>query len=300
MKRTLIIGREEDSCCKLIQEQLSLRGRKTLFLREDRLFPGMDFHWKLDGLRQEGTVEYEGIKIDFEDFDGALARFYGVPISAERYSEKDGKYISSEWNALALAWMSAMPCKVINRVKPELWYKSVLNIPSLRAMLPGVQLKTPRTMISTDFKESLSFYERCCGRIIYNVLTLGSEYPIENKKDFERLSGLSGTLPVQLVETISGERKDIFVVGNRTLMDCNVDEGASGDASKISRECIGIAQALGLNFCRISLIIDCQGDAWFTGVDRMPHFFWLSPCLQANIAEALADELISNEKECAR
>ncbi len=298
MKRTLIIGREEDSCCKLVQERLSLRGKKTLLLREDRLFPGMDFHWKLDGLKQDGRVEYDGVNIDFESFDGALARFYGVPISAERYSEKDGKYISSEWNALALAWMSAMPCKVINRVKPELWYKSVLNIPSLRAMLSGVPLKTPRMMISTDFKECLSFYERCCGRIIYSVLTQGIDYPIENKKDFERLSGLSGTLPVQLIEYISGKRLEVFVVGNRTLINCNEDESASSDISRISRECIGITKALGLNFCRISLIIDSQGDAWFTGVDRMPHFFWLNPCLQAKIAEALADELVSNEKEC--
>jgi hypothetical protein len=53
-----IIGRKEDSCCRLVRSKLEQRGREVLWLPEDRLFPCLDFAWNVWEAGATGVTGY--------------------------------------------------------------------------------------------------------------------------------------------------------------------------------------------------------------------------------------------------
>jgi len=54
---TLIIGRDEDLCCRLVREHLLSLGRQVVYLPEGQLFPGLHFTWELRDGDSNGTLE---------------------------------------------------------------------------------------------------------------------------------------------------------------------------------------------------------------------------------------------------
>ena len=143
---TLIIGRQDDFCCRLVSERLTAARREFIFLRETELFPGLDFAWEL---RQEKVSGYVGLGADsvrLDRLDGVLARFSGIATSAEEHQTKDGQYLNSEWHALARGWMQSLQCPVVNRLRPELWYKMSLTVPDIVSLAPSQRFRLPRLL----------------------------------------------------------------------------------------------------------------------------------------------------------
>lgn len=296
MRCILVIGREEDPCCRFVLQRLERMGRETLWLPEDRLFPGMDFAWKVWQDGAGGSVRYGQKRATFDALDGVFARFYGIPVTTETYQTKDGQYISSEWNALALAWMSSLACPVVNRLKPELWYKTLLNLPSLMALIPPPNLRLPHTMITTRFEDARAFYLRCDRRARYVPLTQPVVYSLETEEDLNRLEKLMGTLPFQLIERVDGQPAEAFVVNDEvtfTAPDGTRIVEAPPTAADTCRE---ISEALGLAFCQISLVLDGEKKAWLMGANRMPQIYSLDPGVQEEISGHLSELLIGGER----
>ena len=79
MGTILILGRQEDACCRLVMRSCV----------------------RLDAV------------------DGVLCRSYGL-FRPEDFDTPDGQYVSAEWHALLMAWMTSMRCPVVNRIRPEL------------------------------------------------------------------------------------------------------------------------------------------------------------------------------------
>ena len=75
---TLIIGRDEDICCRLVHERLVGLGREVIYLPEDRLFPGLRVVWQLNNGKSQGRFGFTTQDVQFSDIDGVLARFYGI------------------------------------------------------------------------------------------------------------------------------------------------------------------------------------------------------------------------------
>ena len=84
MGAILILGRPDDLCCELVQQQLSRIGQDVWFLSEDQLLPNLRFVWA--SLDANGVIEYRGRRQRFSDIDGVLCRFYGIPIQPEEYA----------------------------------------------------------------------------------------------------------------------------------------------------------------------------------------------------------------------
>src|SRR5215510_3395816 len=135
---TLVIGRDEDLCCQLVRQRLAKLGQQILYLPEDRLFPGFRFVWQLDNESSHGTVGFTAEDLQFDEIDGVLARFSGIATSAEEFQTKDGQYLSSEWHALIRGYLQNLACPVVNRLRPELWYKASLQVHELVALVPDL------------------------------------------------------------------------------------------------------------------------------------------------------------------
>src|SRR5215471_2287731 len=143
MASFVIIGRSEDPCCRLVQRHMTGRGQKVLFLEETRLFPGLRLVWDLSNGLSQGLLGLGEESVRLDETDGVLARFSGFPVSKEEFQTADGQYLSNEWHALMRGYLRGLSCPVINRVRPELWYKPFLSVPDLVVLLPCLLFKVP-------------------------------------------------------------------------------------------------------------------------------------------------------------
>ena len=296
----LIIGREEDPCCAYVRNKLAAQGKRALFLPEDKLFPGMKFDWIVDQGSDYGSVEFGEFRVEFDQIESVLARFYGVPFSADKFSTSDGQYVSAEWHAQVLAWMSAMPCKVVNRVSPELWYKTSLSISDIHAFLPCLKLPTPRMLTTTDTAAAKEFFDSCNRDVIYSPLTQLTPYPVQDDLTLEKISRLAGTLPLQLTERTHGERVDVFMIDGTALTFKDGAEYFTPLCAQVRADCRKIAEGLGLAFCRISITLDQSGEACYDRIERMPHLYDLHPDAIEKIATCLVESLTCTERGSSR
>lgn len=286
----LILGPTEDLCCQQVLERLTQDGREALFLPEDRLLPQMAFAWTpADG---GGGIRFEGREVRFSEVDGVLYRFYGLPLPAEEFGTPDGRYVCSEWHALWMAWLNmpraARPCPVVNRLRPDLWYKTHLNAAALTALAPDLPFARPRTLVTTSPDAARAFRRSLAGPVTYAALSGSSPYPIRDEGEFEKLTALNGTLPLHLTEEVVGERCEAFVVGNAVTL-VGPDGALRGSTPPdLTDRCARVGTRLGLAFFQLSLVAGA-GDGWHClGLDRMPQLYACGPDAQTEVVERLA------------
>lgn len=291
MTSVVVIGRTSDLCCQLVRDGLAAQGRDSLFVPEDEVLPGLRFAWRVEGESSEGTLQFGGRRLNFREIGGVLAQAWGLPVSAEAFGTKDGQYVTSEWNALLMAWLDRLPCPVINRLRPELWYKTHLHVPEIVARAPGVGLAWPAVRVTTTADEAREFYRRCGGRIRYWPLTQHVPYPVESEADLDKLATLAGTLPLYLTEAIAGDRVDAYIVGTHVV---GVDRagGRAGALSQpVAEQCVKLADALGLTFCMLSLVVTGADDWYGLRLDRMPSLIEVSEETRRDIVALLVAAL---------
>ncbi len=263
---TLIIGRDEDLCCRLVSERLASLSREVVYLPEDRLFPGLQFTWELKDGASSGALGLAQQTVGFDQVDGVLARFSGIATSPEDYRTKDGQYLSAEWHALMRGFIQGLACPVVNRPRPELWYRSSLRAPELISLVPDLRFRLPRTMVATCFEDARTFFDRSTGQICYSPLTSSSNYVINTVQAVQQLEPLAEVLPLYLSEVVSGEPVDAYVVGTDVVFD-----GTSHIAA--AAHCREVAGSLGLTFCHFRLVRTAEREWYCMSVDCMPTLF---------------------------
>jgi hypothetical protein len=285
----LIIGRDEDLCCRLVREHLMSRGRQTVYLPEGQFFPGLRFTWELSDGDSHGTLQLAEQTVEFNQIDGVLARFSGIATSPEDFHTKDGQYLSSEWHALMRGYIQSLACSVVNRPGPELWYKSFLKAPELVSLVPDLKFRLPRTMVATCFEDARAFFDLCGGPICYSPLTLASNYFINSEQDVQKLEPLSKVLPLYLSEVVSGDSVDAYVVGTDIVFDGTSDVSAG-------IHCLEVADTLGLTFCHFHIVQTVAGEQYCLSVDCMPSLFECAAQTRHTIVGHLAGILCSAQQ----
>ena len=291
MANFVVIGRGEDPCCRLVQGLLTSRGQEVLFLDETRLFPGLRLVWELSNGASLGALGQGEQSVRLVETDGVLARFSGFPVSKEEFQTPDGQYLSNEWHALMRGYLRALTCPVINRVRPELWYKPFLSVPDLVSYLPALQFKTPKTLVATGFEDAQAFFEDCGRRICYSPLTIPSKYAIETGEDLRKLATLSGLLPFHLSEIVPGETGNAYVVGTDVVWES--PSGAPMPETAVQERCVEIAASLGLTFCELRLLKSNRQEWYCLGVACMPDLFLCAEETRGAISERLANALLT-------
>jgi len=289
MACTLIIGRDEDLCCRLVRERLLASGREVIYLPEDQLFPGLNLAWAFDGLHSEGHVGLSRTA-PLSEIGGVLARFYGIATSAEDFQSADGQYLCSEWHALLRGCMRAVAGPVINLLRPELWYKTSLLVPDLIALVPELKFALPKTLITTRIDDAREFFRACGKHIAYSPFTLPSEYSIDREEDLGKLEAVSTLMPLFLSERVSGVRVMAFVAGGAVAFD-----PPAGNAD-VAQCCLDMSAQLGLAFCAVQLIKSDRGEWYCLGVDAMPQLYDCADAVRDIVISRLTTALISDSE----
>jgi hypothetical protein len=270
-------------------------GRKVLFLPEDRLFPDFQFAWQRNG-RDGGFVEFGEHRVDLSNIEGVLSRSYGIPVSAERFETKDGSYVSAEWNALLMAWLWRLPCRVVNRLRPELWYRTSLYVSDMRSLVPRMPFRLPRALVATRSSDVESFCAGGPGPVWYTPLTQHARFAVRGSADVAKLRALEGVLPFQLVERVDGTEFDAFVIGDAVVLVDSQGEVASVPLD-VKRHCVDLARMVNLAFFRLQLVRVPGGDWYCLELDRLPQLVRCLPETCAEITRRLAGFLMSSERD---
>jgi hypothetical protein len=271
---------------------LGAAGRAIVFLPENELFPGLHFVWELRKGESQGSVGFASPSIRFDQIDGVLARFSGITTTPEEHQTKDGQYLNAEWHALARGYVHSMPCPVVNRLRPELWYKMHLTVPDMVALAPELKFRLPITTITTKFEDARAFFERCGRRMRYSPLSMRTNYTIERNEELEKLEPLSKVLPLCLTEAVAGDTIHAFVVGDEVLFDGDRNDTAA-------RFCLEAAESLGLTFCEFELVRTPGNDWYCLGIHCMPHLFGCTDETRAAIIDRLLVALGAVERRRA-
>jgi hypothetical protein len=290
---TLLVGREDDLCCRLVKERLSAAGREFIFLHENELFPGLNFAWELKQGKTSGCIGLGSACVRLDQLDGVFARFSGITTSAEEHATKDGQYLNSEWHALARGLVESLACPVVNRLRPELWYKMRLGVPDIISLAPGQRFRLPRTMVTSSIAEARSFFHRCGKRMRYSPLSLPSDYLIEREEDVEKLEPLSKTLPLALTAVVEGQGLSAFVVGPEVVFDGPRHELAA-------QYCLDAAASLGLNFCEFELVLTPGGECYCLSIQYAPSLIWCAEETRAAVVEQLTAILSPSQSSGSR
>jgi hypothetical protein len=290
---TLVVGRDDDLCCKLIRNRLEAAGREIVYLPEDELFPGLHFVWELQNGKSRGSVGFAKQPVRFDQIDSVFARFSGITTSAEEHRTRDGQYLNSEWHALARGYMQSLPCPVINRLRSELWYKSRLCVPDLVSLLPNLRFHLPKTMVTTRYEDARAFFALCGGRVRYSPLSLPSNYVLEEEAEMEKLAPLSKIMPLNLTEIVRGDSVRAFVVGRGVVFDGEPNETAAS-------ACLEAAASLDLSFCEFELIRSTDGEWYCFALNCAPYLFQCGDEARAAVIDRLFDALCArNERKAA-
>jgi len=240
--------------------------------------------WQLNNGTAHGTVGFTTQELDVSEIDSVLARFYGIATSAEAFQTKDGQYLSSEWHALIRGYIQNLACPVVNRLRPELWYKASLQVHELLSLVPDLAFRLPKSIITTRFDDARGFFALCGRRVRYSPLTLPSRYMIETEGDLQKLEPLSKVLPLYLTELVDGDRADVYVVGDRVIFD-----GASNAA--LGKRCKDTASALGLTFCQFHFTRTGDDEWYCTGMETMPHLLDCTDATREEVVGGIAELL---------
>jgi hypothetical protein len=190
-------------------------------------------------------------------------------------------------------YIESLPCPVINRPGPELWYKSFLRGSELLSIVPDLTFRLPRTLVTTAFGDARAFFDQCGRRMCYSPLTTRSNYLISTEEGLCKLKPLSSVLPLHLSEVISGDPVDAYVVGKRIVFD-----GASHASAEAS--CAEAAASLRLSFCHCRLA-RTSDDQWYClSLDRTPNLFDCGAETRDTIIRSLVDILSSGRTGAGR
>lgn len=268
----MILGRDDDLCCRLVRERLATLDAEVLYLAEDQLFPGLRFTWELRDGHSSGSAGLAAQAAALQDVDGVLARFSGIPVSPEEFHSTNGSYLCSEWHALMRGYLQALPCPVINRPPPALWYKGSLTVPELLALAPSLRFRVPRTAVTTRFEDARDFVRSCGNRVRYSPLTMPSNYILDDEEDLGKAEKLSRYLPLYLSEVIDGDAVEAYAVGGNIALEF-AETRVETEAGEASEHCRELAACLGLGFCQFHLVRTAAEEWYCLGVDCMPHLF---------------------------
>jgi hypothetical protein len=199
----LLIGHENDPCCRLVTAALRERGHTALTtlnpLAEERLLT-----WALDTGSSRSVLRWPGAAtLDEGTLRGVLVRSPGGPAAAEGWAPDDLAYVQAEMNAALVAWLRALPCPVVNRPTADLWFRPQRSLPEWRAPFERCGLPALAAQITSDIEAARRFAERWDGCVMYAPLTSQTRYPVVDEAQWSKLASLMERIPVCLVEPVA-------------------------------------------------------------------------------------------------
>jgi hypothetical protein len=289
----LVLGALEDLCCRKVCEALEARGSVTRVLRNPLVDP-CRFSWSFDTERSASSLAWNGdAPLPHDRVAGVLVRSGGW-VEPSGWRPADLEYVQAETQAALLAWLWSLPCPVVNRSPPAIWYRPRPPLVAWYPLLRRAGLPTPETLVTNDESEARAFVRRLpAGGAVYGPLTGEARYLVTSEDDWRGVAALQRVTPVCLYEP-HGEAVRAWVVGDRVIWD---GEPAL-ECAAWDRELRGFARASGLDVVEVAIASTARG-ACVVGVEAQPWLEGFGAESQGEIVDGIV-RLLTGEARSSR
>lgn len=213
----LLIGHPDDACCGLVAAALRAAGH-TVWITLNPLAGEGICTWNLTTTTSSSVVRPgDGPTIESAALRGVLVRAPGGIAAGDGWSERDLAYVRAETNAALVAWLRALPCRVINRPDAELWFRPQRPLPEWQALLARCGLPVLATTITNDPAAARRFAARWGDQAVYAPLTSLTRYPLHDESAWRELDKVMARVPVCLLEPTHGPALWALVAGTEVL-----------------------------------------------------------------------------------
>src|SRR5689334_13995743 len=151
----LLLGHADDPCCIGILARIESCGHPARIVATP-LAPPARLTWRLDAGGLASSLHPD---LPDRAIAGVLVRDTGW-LEADGWQPADHAYMMAELRAAMLAWLTALPCPVVNRPDASLWYRPHRPLLAWRTPLRRCGLRLPEMVITSDPAETRAFRER--------------------------------------------------------------------------------------------------------------------------------------------
>lgn len=280
----LLLGDLQDPWCSRVGAALAAESREARivanpFARPSRLV------WRLDDERSAGWLAVDGAsEIPLERIAGVLVRGAGW-IDPDGWRAEDLAYVHTETQAALLAWLWSLPCPVLNRYPPSLWYRRRLPLLAWQPLLRRCGLPPQETLVTNVESEARAFRHRLAREgvtgAVYGPLTGDTRYLVGGEDEWRGLAAMQRHAPVALTRP-HGRPRLVCVVGRRVVWDREPSRAARALEPALRR----FAAASGLDFVELAFADNARGMA-VIAVETFPVFEHFADATRARIVAGL-------------
>lgn len=276
----LLLGHSWDSCCAGVLARLEARGLAARIVPAP-LTPPARLVWRLDAAGLASRLNWDDQEAELA---GVLVRGTGW-LDPAGWDPADHAYMQAEMLAATLAWLTGLPCPVVNRPSAALWYRGRASLMTWRTLLRRCGLPVPEQLVTNDPAEARSFGHRLAALgvagAVYTPLTGEAGYLVATDAGWQGLAALQARAPVCLSEP-HGAPLPACIIGGQIVWDCDPPPEARALEPRLRR----LAAEAGLDFLEVAVAPLRRGLA-VVRVDAMPMLEHFAPPAQNRILDAL-------------
>lgn len=253
----LLLGNPDDPFCLNVCHALEARNHPTRVVANPLAHPSR-FAWRLDNERScSRLARNDEPAIHDDEIAGVLVRHTGW-IDPEDWDAGDLAYVQSETQAALLAWLWSLPCPVVNRLPPALWYRPQVPLLFWQPLLRRCRLPALEMLVTNVDHEARDFGHRLAHHglagVVYGPLTSDARYLVTDENDWNGLAALEDCAPVCLASP-HGAAQFVCMVGEQAVWDGK----PAADATALEPALRRFAKAAGLAIVELALAPTAAG-----------------------------------------
>ena len=281
----LLLGDPRDSCCAGVHARLVERGFAVQVVDSPLTPPGR-FAWRLD---DDGVTSRLELDAEPLEVGGVLVR--GIPyLDPTGWAPADHAYMQAELLAATLAWLTTLPCPVVNRPSADTWYRGSGALLAWRPLVRRCGLPGPEQLVTNDPAAARSFGRRLAdaGRFgaVYTPLTSSSGYMVADDDTWQGLAELQDRSPVCLTEP-HGPPLPACVVGRDVIW----DHEPPPETRALEPRLIALAAAADADFLEV-VTAPLRDGPGVVLAERTPVLEHFSEPVRGRILDALVELLV--------
>lgn len=301
----LVIADRCDGWASEVQNELTSRGVSTTWIAPSAVLSDVVLHW-IVGNRSKpevGYVSLAGEQIPFHELTGILVRATRFGPSGDADMDpQDLAYVQREAQAAWLAFLNAVPCRVVNRPLPGTGSGRSLINHQVRAISTREGLTPLPYFVTASAAEALAQCHRWDYRVLVSKIG-GGDAPHVYGNEAECIRGLerSAGWVLCVQHLLPGTLYSMVVVGDQVAsarLPIHGCVGASRQPVELDQErtkwnasCVAVAQALELDFAEIRLLVTSDSTAHAVSVRGAPDHEEMYLPMREEVADMLATYL---------
>lgn len=299
----LLCGIPSETPLRLVTDRIESENVPYVMLNQ-REFADCDIWFEIDAAGVRGELRVGGSIYRLEDFHAAYQRLMDDRCLPELEGEPPDSPLRRGCRAFhdtLTRWLEISPARVINRCAPM---GSNSSKPYQTQLIRELGFRIPETLVTNDPALVREFAAQH-GRVIYkSISAVRSIVQTLDESDFDRLEHIRWC-PTQFQAFVDGTNLRVHTIGGevyataiRTVAtDYRYAARQCGDPAdlrevelspELAQKCLGLSQALGLEFAGIDLKVTPEDEVYCFEVNPCPAFSYYEKNADQPISKGLA------------